>query len=121
MLRRILTLLAVYTCISFNLNIQAAIVTDGLIGYWTFDKADIEGKMIKDSVGDNDGLINGAELAVGQVADALKFDGEDDFVSLDNGGGTVNDLINGLSAVTFTAWVNPEEISTTEYYNDIIT
>ena len=75
---------------------QADVVTQGLVSYWTFDKADIKGKTVTDVWGDNDGTINSNPEIVeqGKVHDALSFDGVDDYVNvipspLDQNGNTV--------------------------------
>ena len=61
---------------------KGQVVTDGLISYWTFDKADIEGDTAKDVWGKNNGKISGAKIAKGLVGDALEFDGADDYVNV---------------------------------------
>lgn len=42
----------------------AKFVTTDLVSLWTFDKADIEGKTVKDFWGNNDGEIKGAPQIV---------------------------------------------------------
>jgi len=54
----------------------------GLIAYWKLDEA--EGAMAHDSVGDNDGTLNGTPLwqpTGGKLNGALQLDGVDDYVS----------------------------------------
>lgn len=54
----------------------AQIVTDGLVSYWSFDKADINGETVKDLIGTNDGnIFNQVEIAEGKVNQALLFAG----------------------------------------------
>jgi hypothetical protein len=53
-----------------------------LVVYWKLDE--IEGTIAEDSVGENDGTLNGEPLwqpAEGKVGGALQFDGIDDYVS----------------------------------------
>ena len=59
-------------------------VTKGLIGYWTMDRADIEGNIVKDISGENNhGTIGGdPKLVAGKIGEALHFDGVDDYVAL---------------------------------------
>jgi len=58
-------------------------VTDGLIGFWSLDKDTINGKVLKDVWGKNDGAINGDPKSVpGKLDEALEFDGKDDYVEL---------------------------------------
>ena len=40
---------------------KAQIITDGLVSYWTLDRADIEGDTAKDVFGNNDGEILGGK------------------------------------------------------------
>lgn len=55
---------------------EAQIVTDGLVSYWTFDEADIDGDTVKDLIGDNSGKIfNSVEIAEGKINQALLFSG----------------------------------------------
>jgi hypothetical protein len=51
-------------------------VEDGLVSYWTFDKADIDGVTVKDVFGENHGSMVGSPIIVeGKVGEALEFDG----------------------------------------------
>ena len=61
-------------------------VTRDLIGYWTMDKANIDGQIVKDISGNkNHGVIIGNPQTVrGIIGEALDFDGVDDFVALPN-------------------------------------
>jgi len=62
---------------------EAQVVTKGLVSYWSFDRADIDGKTVKDALGNNDGTINGdAQIVKGKIGEALEFDGKDDFVDV---------------------------------------
>ncbi len=79
MLRNALTtfsyLFAISVIIYFN-SAEAQIVTDGLVSYWTFDKADIDGKTVKDVIGSNDGnIINKVDVTNGKINQALLFTG----------------------------------------------
>jgi len=48
--------------------------------HWSFDDSD--GIMARDSIGGRDGVIRGPMSVAGHLGDALKFDGDDDYVSL---------------------------------------
>ena len=51
-------------------------ITDGLVSYWSFNKAAVEGKTVKDVFGANDGTMDGnVEVVKGKVGEALKFSG----------------------------------------------
>lgn len=56
--------------------VEAQVVTDGLISYWTFDKANIDGKTVKDIIGSHDGKIfDTVDVVPGKVNQALLFTG----------------------------------------------
>ena len=57
-------------------NIAAQIVSDGLVSYWSFDKASIDKDTVKDLVGTNNGKIfNNVEVTKGKVNEAFLFAG----------------------------------------------
>ncbi len=79
MLRNALTtflyifVISAFICVNFAV---AQIVTDGLVSYWTFDKADVDGKTVKDVIGSNDGnIINKVDVVNGKINQALLFAG----------------------------------------------
>ena len=59
-------------------------ITDGLVGFWTMDKKDIQGKTVKDVSGNgHDGTIEGAPQPIkGNIEESLHFDGKDDYIQL---------------------------------------
>ena len=61
----------------------AQVVEKGLVSYWSFDKTDVEGKVVKDSWGQNDGAFFGAPKQVtGKVGEAFRFNGPDDAIDV---------------------------------------
>lgn len=86
----ILTAMATLICY-VNVAESQEYVTDGLIGFWTMDKTDIQGNTVKDMSGeDNHGEIGGdPEIVKGKIDDALQFDGTDDFISIPDLGNEV--------------------------------
>lgn len=79
-----------------------AVVTDGLVSYWTFDRQDIANNTVIDVWGENDATIVGApQVVAGQVKDALEFDGSDDYVNLTN----LRDFGSHLGTSTFDVWI----------------
>ena len=88
---------------TFSLNVvTASVVTDGLVSYWTFDKEHVINETVKDVWGDNNGIISGNPKVVpGHVGEALKFDGDSDFVNLT----TLGDFGRQMGAFTFEAWI----------------
>jgi len=101
LLSLIITLLIGYTTAEAR---GEEFVTDGLVSFWTFDKADIEGETVKDVFGENDGTIVGdPEIVDGQIDDALSFDGVDDMVEVPGN----DDLTQiGTESVTAEAWID---------------
>ena len=59
-------------------------LTDGLVGFWTMDKKDTQGKTVKDVSGNgHDGTIEGDPKPInGKLEEALHFDGKDDYIQL---------------------------------------
>jgi len=79
-------------------------LTDGLVGYWTFDGKDIVTNIADRSGQGNTGFLQNqtpTTTVPGKIGQALNFDGSDDYVGIDSSGVTVT------SAATFTAWVKP--------------
>tara|TARA_B100001013_G_scaffold335297_1_gene253623 strand:+ start:260 stop:1066 length:807 start_codon:yes stop_codon:yes gene_type:complete len=76
------------------------LVTDGLISYYTFDQANIDGKKLKDVFGNKPGTIVGAPKPVpGHLGDAMEFGGSPDCIELPQ------ILKIGTNPVTYEAWV----------------
>ena len=60
---------------------EAQVVTNGLIAYWTFDEADIDGDTAIDVIGGHDGTIFGnPEIVPGKVNEGLEFNGTTDYI-----------------------------------------
>jgi hypothetical protein len=81
-----------------------AALTDGLVGYWTFDGYDLSDK-VYDRVGGNNGYFTGGATSSakvqGKLGQALNFDGTDDSVRMPNTSGVADNLTN----MTVAAWV----------------
>jgi hypothetical protein len=59
---------------------EAEFVTDGLIAYWPFDRAYVDGETAEDVSGENNGTVFGnPPIVEGKVNQALEFDGSDDY------------------------------------------
>lgn len=63
-------------------------VTNGLLGFWTMDRDDIGGNIVKDVSGNtNHGQASGnPKIVQGKIEEAFEFDGIDDFIKLPNFG-----------------------------------
>lgn len=99
------TIFALLTALTWQANIaNAQVIEDGLVSYWTFDEADIEGKIVKDARGQNDGEIMGdLQIVKGKVGDALQFDGVDDQVKISS----LNISPSVCPTITLMAWIYP--------------
>ena len=80
----------------------------GLIGQWTFDNANVNGRLVRDSVGPFDGTIQGEYDLLSSPA-ALVLDGSSTFVRLDLPGGSAALPRRGMTAE---AWVTVNEGTT---------
>lgn len=80
---------------------EAGYVTDGLISYWTFDDATIEGDTVKDIAGNNDGtMIGNVKVVEGKTGQAVEFDGLNGRIDCGN-----DDSLKPTDGVTVEAWV----------------
>ncbi|MDE0638317.1 MAG: LamG domain-containing protein [Candidatus Poribacteria bacterium] len=83
---------------------QQAAIIDGLVSYWSFDRASVTDKTVKDIFGDNDGTMDGnVEVVDGKVGEALKFTGG----HVDCG--AAKDLTNIGNQITLEMWIKPEK------------
>jgi len=69
---------------------QKNFLTDGLVGYWSFDGNDISGTVAYDRAGTNNGTITGAVSTIGRLGQALSFDGSGDRINLDTNRYAIN-------------------------------
>lgn len=102
-MKRLLYLLTIVLTITIFSHIgNTAVVTDGLVSYWTFDQRDIIDDTARDVWGKNDGTIVGnPKLVAGRVNAALEFDGSDDYVNLTN----LGNFGSQVGRSTFEVWV----------------
>lgn len=91
----------IITLTSANIT-KAQVIEDGLVSYWSFDEADIDGGTAKDIWGENNGTIMGdPTLVTGKIGEALEFDGIDDYISI-----LASPSLNmGGSSYTIIVWV----------------
>ena len=79
-----ITLILALAILIFQANpLESQVVRDGLVSYWTFDDADVDGNTVKDAIGGNDGTIIGApKQGTGKFGQAFKFSGEPDAIDI---------------------------------------
>jgi len=105
-----LVVIAIFVC--YTDIVEAQIVTDGLISYWTFDDSDMEDGVVKDVWGINNGTIMGdPQVVEGKIEEALEFDGLDDYVDCGN-----DESLNITENITIEAWVKPGQLINAWYY-----
>ena len=81
-------------------------VIDGLIGFWTLDKSDIDGSEMKDVLGETNGKIEGdPESADGIINQGMEFDGIEDRIEIPK------ELMVGLESFTIECWFNYDNSS----------
>lgn len=104
--KMMLTVIFVMIMLAWQLNTgQTQVVTDGLVSYWTFDKADIDGETVKDVFGNNDGTIVGEpQIVKGKVGDALEFNGASDYVEVED-----DESLQLWTTHTLEAWLYQKE------------
>lgn len=66
-------------------------LTDGLVSYWSFDSD------ATDSVGSNNGTVNGATNTTGKINNGYDFDGTNDYI-------TTPLSVNGVGEFSFSLW-----------------
>ena len=101
----IVTLLVIFAAYTAHAQNQPlAIVTDGLVSYWTLDeikKGPRNSDIVEDIVGDNDGILEHKQTVVkGKYGNALEFDGQRHFIIV----GT-KDFPLGNAPVTISVWI----------------
>ena len=104
-LRFMFILVVLVTILTATNVAQARVITDGLVSYWSFDKAEVAGQTVKDVFGNNDGTIDGNIEAVddGKVGEALKLSGGHIDCGADKSLTDISD------ALTLEMWIKPEK------------
>jgi len=79
----VLTVIALAVFPVNEVEAQEYVIRD-LIGYWTMDKSNIDGQIVRDISGNNNHgeIIGNPQTARGIIGEALDFDGVDDYVAL---------------------------------------
>ncbi|MBI2514777.1 LamG domain-containing protein, partial [Candidatus Wolfebacteria bacterium] len=75
--------------------------SNGLVGYWTLEEGTGTSTADGSGSGNTGTLTNGPTWTTGRIGKALSFDGSNDYVNMGDAG-----AVEGLSAISFGAWVN---------------
>ena len=78
--------------------LSRATLTEGLVGYWSFDDPVNPGR--DDSGNGNDGTVQGATWTSGKFGGALSFDGANDYVSVPH-----DAALDITGDITISAWI----------------
>ena len=100
-----LFILTVIVAFAITTPAEAKLVEKGLVSYWSLNE--IKGKTVPDDWGENDGTIEGAEIAKGKYGNALQFDGQDNYVNCGN-----DESLDLTDAISIEAWVYMESVGT---------
>jgi sialidase-1 len=91
------------------------VVTDGLISHWSFDTADVQGDIIKDAWGSNDGtIVGGPNVVEGKVGEALELNGVDQYVDVGHPADGSLDFGQDID-FTIAAWIKVSETPADQY------
>ena len=104
---KIILVISAFLAMGFN-SVHAQDITTGLIGHWKFDET--SGTTATDSSGNNNTgtLTNGPTWTTGKIGNALSFDGVNDTVNII----TPNNIPNGNSNETYSAWIKYSSLPT---------
>jgi hypothetical protein len=83
-------------------------LTSGLAGWWKLDESSGASTADASGNGNNGTLTNmsGTEWTAGQRANALQFDGTNDYVSISD-----TDSLDITSSITIATWIRPTDVS----------
>ncbi len=91
----------ILTFVSANV-LNAEVVPDGLVSYWSLNKETIQDNTVKDVLGNNHGTLNGEpKITKGKFGEAIEFDGVDDYLEIPD-----TDTLRLDKAGTIEFWIN---------------
>jgi hypothetical protein len=103
MCRKLISLVSFVLVLGLLGTTATADLTEGLVGWWTFDEG--SGNIAADSSGNgNDGTLNGPVewTADGKIGGALKFTGPYNYVQIQD-----SPSLDMTQEITIAAWINP--------------
>ena len=93
-------------------------LTNGLVGYWSFDGKDMAVNTAYDRSGNanNGTLTNGPVRAIGKIGQALEFDSTNDIVNAQS-----NTVLDNLAVKTICAWIKPSAFNFRDIMSKMVT
>jgi hypothetical protein len=89
----------------------ASCVNNGLVGYWNMDEGGASTAKDSSGNGNNGVLTNGPLWTKGKKGNALKFDGVDDYIKVND-----SENLSAITNITFSGWFKFNNISTTRTF-----
>jgi len=90
---------------------EAQVVTDGLVGYWSFNEGTVSGVTVSDVSGNNDGtLVGNAQIAQGRYGNAVELDGASGYVEIPD-----NASLQLWETYTLEAWIYERESKSSRF------
>ena len=108
----LITVIALAALVLQTETAKGDVIRDGLVSYWTFDKADVVGKKVEDVVGKHDGeMVGKPDIVVGKFGEAIVLRGpatDGDHVKVS----TLDISPPNYPDITLMAWVYPTAFGT---------
>jgi len=108
----VVMLLTVIACVFVYASVsEAQVVTDGLVGYWSFNDGTVKGDTVSDVFGTNDGtLVGSAQIAKGKYGNAVELNGSSDYVEIPD-----DKSLQLWETYTLEAWIYQREIKSSRF------
>lgn len=102
------TILPFFLLAVISVNVlNAQVVNDGLVSYWSLNRETIEANTVRDIWGSNHGTIHGEpKITEGKFGEAIEFDGVDDYLEIPD---TASLRLDSTGAIEF--WINITQIN----------
>lgn len=101
---KVTSILSLCLLLLISSYVDANVAEDGLVAFWPFDEE--SGKIARDVTGNgHDGRFEGApKWVAGKFGSALEFDGDDDYVAVED-----DDALDIEEKITLMAWFSPND------------
>ena len=94
--------LTVLLTLTWQINTaKCQVVEDGLVSYWTFESTEVDGNVVNDVWGENNGTLMGdALIGEGKIGEGMHLDGSGDYLAVPD-----HETLELSAEVTLEAWV----------------